>query len=367
MRTKKRPSVKQVDILEHLRGLILRGQLKPGARVPARTEIERLFRTSTVTAQRAFDRLVEDGFVEVQGKRGTFVVERPPHLHHYALCFPSPMHSGDWVRFWTVLSNVARSMEKTHPLRFSIYSGISREVAGSDYRALLADVNARRLAGLIFATNPYLVERTPILERPGLPRVAMMTSPLQPGVLAVDLDSRAFLERAVDFLVSRNRRRLAVLVVPGFQHPLRARLEEVFAARGLKLNPAWVQMGFQAEAAWTVHLIELLMRGPADERPDGLIVVDDNLVESACRGLLQSGVRVPADVEVVAHCNFPPPVASIMPISRLGYDIFHVMETCVELLERRRRSEDVAEMTRMAPQFEWEVRQEHRLPSALTA
>ena len=367
MRRKTRPPVKQDEIVAHLRGLILRGRLKPGERIPARTEIERLFDTSSVTAQRAFDRLIEDGFVAVQGKRGTFVAERPPHLYRYALCFPQTMESGQWVRFWTVLANVARAMEKAAPYRLSVYHGINKRVAEEDYHALLEDVAARRLAGIVFATNPHLVQGTPILDEPEVPRVAMMSAPVQPGVLGVSFDSTAFLERAVEFLVSRGRRRLAAIVVPHFVDPLLPRFENVLAAHGLVFHPYWIQMAFQSEAAWAAHLAELLFRGPEGERPDGLIVVDDNLVEPACRGLLQAGLRVPADLDVVAHCNFPPPVSSVVPVSRLGYDIFGVLELCLELLNRQRRKEVLPEVTSVVPQFEWEVREEHRVPSALTA
>jgi DNA-binding LacI/PurR family transcriptional regulator len=367
MRGRTRPPVKQDEIVAHLRGLILRGQLRPGERIPARTEIERHFDTSSVTAQRAFDRLVEDRFVVVQGKRGTFVAERPPHLYHYALCFPQTLDSGPWVRFWTVLANATRAMAKSAPFRLSIYHGISKHLGGEDYQTLLADVAARRLAGIIFASNPHLVEGTPILDEPGIPRVAMMSAPVQPGVLGVGFDSAAFLERAVEFLVSRGRRRLAAIVVPHFVDPLLPRFENVLAAHGLVFHPYWVQMAFQSEAAWAAHLAELLARGPKGERPDGLIIVDDNLAEPACKGLLQAGLRVPADLDVVAHCNFPPPVSSVVPVSRLGYDIFQVLELCLDLLNRQRRKEVLPEVTAVVPQFEWEVREEHRAPNALTA
>src|SRR5690242_16268161 len=77
-------------ILNQMRDQILSGHLKPGERLPTRRQIEQQFAAGPVTVQRALDRLARDGFVVAQGRRGTFVAQRPPHLSQYALVFPSP-------------------------------------------------------------------------------------------------------------------------------------------------------------------------------------------------------------------------------------------------------------------------------------
>jgi len=43
-------------------------------------------------------------------------------------------------------------------------------------------------------------------------------------------------------------------------------------------------------------------------RPDALVVADDNLVTCATQGIAASGVQVPGELDVVAHCNFPHPL-----------------------------------------------------------
>ena len=118
-----RPPDKQDAIVAHLRQLIVDEELRPGDRLPPRTALETQFRVSTVTVQRAFDRLVDDGFVRVAGRSGTFVAAQPPHTHRYVLAFSHRMGEPGWVRFWTVLANVAQANGSQRPFRLSIGRG----------------------------------------------------------------------------------------------------------------------------------------------------------------------------------------------------------------------------------------------------
>lgn len=353
-RVKRRPPVKQDEIVSALRARITRGSLKPGDQLPTHLEIARKFKTTGVTAQRACERLTEQGFVAVRGRQGTFVVDRPPHLHRFVLAFPQD-RSVPWVRFWTVLESSARAMTDAGTHSIDVRIGVDGRRTEGDYGRLLEEIRIGNLAGILFATNPFLVKGTPILETPGLPRLALMSPPGPAGVTAVAFGHTSFLERAVDHLASRGRKRIAFLLVPGFTDNPPGDLERLLASRGLPYHPLRMQMSHQTLGAWTGHLTQLLVNAPPDERPDGLIIVDDNLVEHACAGLLQAGMRLPDDLEVVAHCNFPAPAASVLPIARLGYDIPRILEFALDVMTRQRKGEATPDALHIAPQFEWEV------------
>jgi DNA-binding LacI/PurR family transcriptional regulator len=83
------------------------------------------------------------------------------------------------------------------------------------------------------------------------------------------------------------------------------------------------------------NLTHLLMSHP-DYRPDGLFIADDNLVESVAAGLVTAGVRVPAELKVLAHCNFPAAAGSVLPFVRLGYDAHAVLSAAIEMIARAR-------------------------------
>ena len=75
-----RPADRTRLIVQTLRNQIVEGELPPGGRLPTREEVERRFGAGASTVQKALEQLRRDGFVEVNGKQGTYVVPNPPHL-----------------------------------------------------------------------------------------------------------------------------------------------------------------------------------------------------------------------------------------------------------------------------------------------
>lgn len=74
---------KQHQLVRTLRDRIIDGSYTSGERLPTRVELEASFGVGWFTVQQAFDVLRREGFVHTDGRRGTFVVDRPPHLHRY--------------------------------------------------------------------------------------------------------------------------------------------------------------------------------------------------------------------------------------------------------------------------------------------
>ena len=357
MKRKTRPPVKQDAIIEFLRESILEGSLKSGDRFPTRSEIEQRFEASSATVQRAFDRLVEDGFVSVRGKDGTYVAENLPHLSRYGIAFPKTFALEGWSQFYTAMMAAAHMIEGEGTSRLPCYMGVDGGSHGEGYRTLVRDVCAHRVAGIIFPGRPCFEEHYPLRPRPGLPWALLMSSPpLLPEAIAVDLGGVAgFLDRALEYLASRGRRRIALIAVAGFEAERLEHFGNRLPAFGMTTNPYWHQAVDPAIPKWADNVAHLMFHEGHRERPDGLIVTDDNLVEHASAGLIQARVSVPGDVEVVAHCNFPTPTPSVLPVVRLGYDIREALRTCMTLIDRQNRRETVSEYTVIPPVFEWEV------------
>src|SRR4051794_29718264 len=102
----RRRAVPAVDIVSTMRDRILDGTLGPGQRLPTHVMIEREFRTTSPTVLKAMDILKVEGFVRSERRRGTFVAERPPHRHHYALALQFPQ-SASLSQFYVALRNEA--------------------------------------------------------------------------------------------------------------------------------------------------------------------------------------------------------------------------------------------------------------------
>jgi len=263
--------------------------------------------------------------------KGTFVVPTPPCRYRFGLVIPSERVPAEWQKqaqwshFWTVLIQAADRLSRCGPEQFTVYYGVSGHVDVPDAARLQQDLITGRLAGLILLGLRFSLERMN-LPLGNLPCISLINE--RPAVIS-DLDS--FFAGALDYLLAKGRRRIAVLL----RHQQResgTKLETLFERRGIPLPPHRKQFCW----AWSdregiANLIQLMLRGPADERPDGLIIADDHLVPDSTLGIVSSGLRVPPDLDVVAYANFPVPTISHVPALRRGFDTEAILKAAVAL------------------------------------
>ena len=323
---------------KEIRRQIVNRKFAPGEKLPNREEMRQHFGSTAATIQRAFDQLQAEGFVVAKGRAGTFVADFPPHLCHYGLVLSE--HSGSLVRpyMWLVLE--AQAMElarKAGPMRrFSVFHMPSNAASISHYHALTELIQNDGLAGLIFASLPHTMEGSVVLDHPGIPRVVISSVPEYGECGLIRLHGQ--LSLALDYLKSRGRRRIALLVSPVFQGL--DRFAELLAERGMTTEARWQQaIHYSTEPRLVYNVVRLILHGKVDDRPDGLIIADDNVVEAATRGILESGVNVPQDMDVVAHANFPLPTPSMVPAKRIGFDMRQILSSGIGWIDAARRGD----------------------------
>jgi hypothetical protein len=214
------PGLRQ-NLLKHpriasvIRRQIVDGTLRPGERLPTRVELERQFGASTVTVQKALDRLSRDGFVAARRRHGTFVVDHPPHLSRYALVFFASPSDFYWGRFWQAMASEAGAIERSSFRQMPCFYGIQGHEDTEDYQHLLREIHAQRLAGLIFTSPPTGLRGTPLLDEPDLPRVGIMGESEGMRFPRIGHDREGYCDKALDYLERRGRRKVAVLVKSG--------------------------------------------------------------------------------------------------------------------------------------------------------
>ena len=346
-------------MVQHLRKLMLRGKLPPGARLPTYEALKQRFRTDSPTIRDAMAVLRTQGFIETHPRSGTFVVPHPPHLSHYALSFPFDPERAP-SQFFTALRAEADKCQRPER-HLSCFFNVEEHTDVEDYQRLLGLVKTRRVAGLIFAANPYLLRRqgSPLISEPDLPRVVIEAVPELAGVPSVYPDICGFVLQALDDLAARGRRRAALLIAGSPGGSWSGKLAKTFvkgaAARQMTVREHWIQ-GVAASLPESARsVMHLLMHPGHKERPDGLVIADDNLVQPATAGLVAAGVKVPQELEVVAHTNFPWPTPSAVPVQRLGYDIGALLALCLERIEQQRRGEPFPRHTMLPPLWEAEL------------
>lgn len=338
---------KQGRIADQLRQRIVAGRLKPGDRLPTQVELIAKHKVSGVTIQRALDRLARDGFIETQGRRGTFVVEKPPHLNHYALVFCEPVQDEKSdSRFYKVLEEVVRTVEGEHGCRISVYHGLTHD-RSEDYLQLLDDARHHRVAGIV-GVDPWPLHQTALHLEKCVPWVTIVSGPIWPDVPRVYPDVFGMVDRALDEVAVAGARRAAVLVTPNSYDFLQRHLREAAAQRNVVLEDRWIQVCPSWPVAATVHAVQLLMHGPAKQRPDVLLVLDDNLVPSAMAGLIATEMRVPRDVRVIALCNLPTAGPAMLPVLRIGVEAKEVLGAALSAIDQQRCGEQ-PQMVRHIP------------------
>ena len=339
--------VKSRQILHDLKSDIVSGKLKPGERLPTRTELIQRFAASSVTIQKACHVLLREGFIVTAGARGSFVADNPPHIQHVGLAFIGHPRTGGvwWTRFHDVLLTQIQTVQQRTSHVIKPYYNVQGLGDGSARRELLEDIRERRLSGVIFAGGLFDLDHHPVITSTHLP-LATIAAAHTDKVRAVYVDFDSFLQQSVELLARSGRRRIALV---GIQEPDSgatqsfAQLAHQF---GMETREAWVQTVWPQMALGARPIVQLLMDKANPNRPDALIVSDDNLIEHACEGLKRAGVSVGPgkDCEVVVHANFPQPVPTDLPVRRVGFDVGRLLEMLIEELYQPKPNQKIAGM-----------------------
>ena len=301
---------------------------------------------------KVLQQLTSEGFITAKPKVGTIVLGKLPHLNNIALALPQAKNpnaswlNAHWSKYYAALANVAELLQEELGRPIRILEGVD-DPHGEARRDLTDLVRTHQVAGVFFAVVPYLLHGTPILEEPGVPRVAFMQPGFSPGIDTQISGPERFIALALDYLASRGRRRIAVLSNPDFMLLHNTPIQPLLAAHNMMCPPCWnITVSLDSPES-AQNIMRLMMRPGQVDRPDGLIIANDNLIDDAIAGLVAEGIKVPADLEIVAHGNFPWPPLKTLPIKRLGLDITALLRCGIDLIDRKRAGKKIPPVVRI--------------------
>jgi len=359
-----RPADRRLNLVNSLRGKIVSGDLAPGSVIPSQNQLRSEYGVSADTIQGAINRLRDDGFVETHSRSGTFVSKRPPHLHRFGVVFPYRRGAtSHWSRFWDAIAfEVAAMQHQGDRELVSYYDTISHEDAFGDFPRLLQSVESERLAGMFFVTPPVALLHTPVMQNASLPRVVVADpSNVFAGAEVIYHDWSSFFDKALGFLAAAGRRRVAMLGM-NLDDKLVDRFLTQASALNMQTGKHWVQ---RTPYVSPENVVRLLMFN--ETRPDALIISDDHLLLEVVATLKEMNVRVPEDVQIVSHCNWPLPFRPDVPVKLLGFDARQILETGIEMLESARRGEVFTGRTLLPAVFDHEYKQRTRTVTTMAA
>lgn len=353
--TEKSRDLPKVEVVRNLlRSHIVNGVYSPGSRLPTFVEMEGEFAVGRAVLQQALASLKRDGFVRSVNRQGLYVAANPPHMHQFGVVVSSSPGEAGWSKLMTALSNEAHRIEKHDPhAHFRFYFGIQEKKVHDEMIAQMRDdILAFRLAGLLLTPKTFHVMEHPSLVKLRIPRVHVWAGDEVPGP-RVNVDSLELIRRALRFLRDRGRRRVAVIHMADTTSTLNH--AALYSELGLDFHAPWIQRIGRSHPEFAQDVISLLMDYRFDVRPDGLIIADDNLVSPISRGLINRGIRVEQELEIVAHCNWPWPPPSVLPMTRIGFDIGEILHCCMNAIALQREGKAPPESQRIQPLFEHEL------------
>lgn len=316
-------------IVEHLRDDIVSQRLKTGARLPSRLALTQRFGMSAVTVQRAVDVLVQEGFLRTEPRVGTFVAPRPPHLSTIGLVYPVPAREFGRIPFFSALRHEALVLGAEGRTRFESFYGINHSLSAPEENRISDFVLGHRLRGIILAAYSSYLPSRPWFQESGLRCVVPTRCCTDPTISTVDLDYDSLGRLGIETIARAGSKRLAFFARPG--GALRDDLVRSECARlGLVHRDAWRLVGMPDTVGGTVGL---LFSEQMQERPDGLVVLDDTLLEPILCALAGRSLRIGTDLKVVAHANLPEGAVGNPLIPRIGFDAREVLVRCTQALD----------------------------------
>ncbi|NLB68895.1 MAG: GntR family transcriptional regulator, partial [Lentisphaerae bacterium] len=337
-----RPDAKFVDVANSLRRDIVQGVWLPEQKLPTWDILCKRFSVARPTLTRALAMLKREGFIAADSTRSTLVTTAPPHLNRYALVFPSsPGRKGvcGWNLFWDSLAQSASDNDIWAPSHIDIQFNVHANTNSEIYQKILDDLRKYCLAGAFVAYGEDLKDLVSIND---IPIVRLFAgTPFKGKQSSVGLNWRSFHQQAADALLERGCRKVAVL---SNDSSAADECAQILGERGVIIHPRWVLCLPGTMPEYARNLTRLLVTKEQYEIPDGLIITDDNLVPAALAGALDEGRRIPDDLEVVAHCNWPGPPSPMLHIMRLGFSARQILSEGFRLMKKS-QDENFAEET----------------------
>ena len=126
-------------------------------------------------------------------------------------------------------------------------------------------------------------------------------------------------------------------------------------AAGLQTRKSWIQYVSRDYPETIRRIVWLLYELPADQRPDGILILDDNLIEHVMLGLNDCELKVGKDVHVFAQNNWPCESPNMLPIHRFGVHTGQLLIKACRLIDDMRQGKSIPEFQSMPSWFEKEL------------
>lgn len=288
--------------------------------------LNRQVQVSTKTEQRIKDAVRELGYRPNQIARSMRVMRS--HMIGYSWIPTTPNQANHILDQF--LSSMVLEAEEAgyHLLPFPFREGNAHV---EDYREL---INTGRVDGFVLSSVNYNDPRISFLLEQKFPFVAFGRSNDELDFPYVDVDGASGIAQAVQYLISRQHRCIAVIAWPEDSRVGNARLRgyhEAMQDCGLDVRAEWIERGegtfeFGREAA------SRLMKLPPASRPTAIVALNDTQAIGALHAAREQGLEVGRDISIIGFDDAPMSQYLLPPMTTVRQPIREAGRKCVEIL-----------------------------------
>jgi DNA-binding LacI/PurR family transcriptional regulator len=329
----------QDSIISYVRSGIVSGKFKPGQRLKGREYFCEKFSTTPITVQRAFNRLIERGFVTAEKSVGTFVAEKPTCLNQIAFLFASTPASNNWTSFSQVVVDSIPNIEKNAGVVIKCFYGMGHNEDNVDVFNELEKCSKEQtlVAAIYLAELRYF--RKKALSGINIPYYDVAQPNKAGGQPRIELKKLEYYQKGTAKFKELGRKRIAIVTVDVFVLEREEMVKEVFSQYGMEYYEPYVQsfnlnkQFMHEKKYWVDRFLRLLFSLPDGEKPDGIFITDDNFVDITYNSLVDMGLEIGKDIDVIAHANFSSNHKMYPGLFQLGYSVPQTMiSACKNLL-----------------------------------
>jgi DNA-binding LacI/PurR family transcriptional regulator len=329
---------------DHLRRMIVSGELPVGTRLPAAQTLAEHWKSNTFTVHKALSSLVKEGLLSRRPRVGTIVAARRPALHSVGIyCDGRYLASGREQSYTLAVLAALQTQLAERSVQITLWMDPRPErEQRKPWPALNRIIRNRRIQGLI----------APLVNDCDLTWLRKLPVPLachrrdgHPGEVHSDL--RGLVAMGVRQLARRGCRRIGILstveaeaeagktlppdLADYYQH-----FQQLVVEHGLETRPQWIcaPRSYQyAKEKWGYERFRQLWSEA--EHPEGLIVFSDVAVRGVVTAILERRVSVPQELKLVMHRNREVGLVCPLPADWVEFRAVETADALVAQLERQ--------------------------------
>ena len=305
-------------ISEYLQGMINRGQLTAGHRLPTERDLATQFGVSVLTVNKAMAVMEAHGYLVRRVGVGTTVAPEAGR-GTIALSFHQNLVENGPLFYRALITRLADRIA-TAGFQADLILAPWDGQGGVDRGPLIRSLTRGRMVGVVtLGWAPELI--TPLTER-GLAMTHIESSPEGDGGFFLDYES--LLTQAIEHLAARGHQRIAFFTPLKAEHDSARIFQRLAAARGLTVT---VKAGLNGELGAAAALQQLVSAMPGNH---ALIIGDEALLSGVATAASVLGLRLPADLAVVTHASLGLDDERLRGFTCCGFRVDRIAELVAE-------------------------------------